>query len=101
MIRNSLGHLLINTECSAPVTIILTVCDKGGVIVELVDYRLEERVANVVHLHLGNRLAVCVCCCTNLALDFLNSGALLLGHKHLCLALGLHRYNLLVGEHDG
>ena len=86
VIRNSLGHLLVDTECAAPVTVVLTVGDECGIVIELVDDRLEETVADVVHLHLGDGLAVCVGCLSDLSGDVLDSRALLLGHEHFSLS---------------
>ena len=101
VIGDRIGYLLVYAERAAPVAVILTVCDERRVVIELVDYRLTETVADVVDLHLRNGLAVCILCGANLGSHLLQTVAFLSRLGHLRGAGRIHRVNLLIREHDG
>ena len=87
MIWKCLGKSAVNCERTAPLTVLLTVCDKGRVLVEAVDDSLEETVLDVVHLHLRHWLACGIEIVAALAGNLLDARVLL--HRHVDIRLGV------------
>ena len=100
VVRNSLGQAAVYCVCAAPVTVVFTVSDEGGILVELIHDSLEETVTNLIYLCLCNGLAVFVVVGTNLVLEALVTSVFFLGSKNVGFTGGVKRRNVLVGEHD-
>ena len=60
VIRNCLGQTSVNGECAAPVTVVFAIGNESRILIEFVEDRLKETVAETVDLHLRKSLAVSV-----------------------------------------
>ena len=98
MIRQGLGQSAIDRERAAPVAHVLAVGDEGGILVEAVDNGLEQTVAQLVHLVLGDRLAVRVDAKALLLGDGLHARNLVHGDVDVRLRIG-EGFDVAVGEH--
>ncbi len=98
MIWQSLGQSSVDSESAAPLTVLLTVSDQRGILVETIGHSLEYSVPDVVGLHLAGRLAVLVEVEPGLAGDLLHTRILLQRHIHVRLRVA-EGIDALVGEH--
>ena len=98
MVRKRFCKTSVYCECTVPETNVFTVCDKCGVFVELSDDSFEDTVSDVVHLHLGNFLALSIVSVTDLCSKLLNVFVFFhrLGNFNGSV---FHLKNLFVGEH--
>ena len=100
-VRDNVHQAAVDRVCAAPVAHVFAVGDERGILIILVDERLEDGVADVVDLHVGELAAVLV-----------EREALLLGKIRVALAALLragdiqlltghaHGADMLVGEHE-
>ena len=100
VIRQSLGKSAVNGERAAPIAVVLAVGDERGILIEFIEYRLKERVAESENLDLRDLLAVLVECEAALRCKLLQAGILLLRHENLGLAALVHAPYMLIREHD-
>ena len=92
-------HAPVDGKRAAPVPDVLSVGDKGGILIELIQNNFADAVPEVVELHFAHGLAVLEGGAL-LALDFLPQGAFLLGRGEFRLAGGVKGGDFLIGEHQ-
>jgi len=98
-VRQQLGQTTVDGERAAPIAVLLTPGRHRRVSGEAVRHRLEQPVAELVHLQLGHRLAVGVERGADLFGDGLNPGIVLQGLGQLSRTLGGRRTG--TGERHG
>ena len=88
VVGDSLGEAAVDGERAAPVAVFLAVCDERGILVELVEDRLEESVAKLEDLVFGDGLTVRAECEALLLGDLLHARVVLALHEHVGLGFG-------------
>ena len=96
VIGNSLGQTSVNGERAAPVTVVFAIGNESRILIEFVENRLKETVAETVDLHLRKSLAVSIKCPAGFDLERFESRIFFLRDENLGFSRGIHARNLLV-----